>query len=113
MLNPDKNKLEEEIYDNIENDSELDNIIDKEDEIEEYIRLLQIVQSDLDEFYVYQMEDGSIRIETLWICELELEFENIKELEYNYYYPNIYAEFHIVINKKSIESIEYIDWFSA
>lgn len=66
-----------------------------------------VLSLDLSDFYVYEMADGSFVIEATFEGELEVEYQ--AEGEYDYCYPTIECEVHIIVDDAKIKEVELSD----
>jgi len=103
--------------------------------------IIQCVNSWVSDFYVYEMVDGSIRVEIKLETELEVEYATheviednweldyvfnykgdfdvepvhkrkvLKEAGYKCFYPTAEIEVHVVLKDHAVESTEIIDWY--
>jgi len=105
----DLKSLEDEIESHIEFycDTDIENILeDNIDPLDEVSNITSF-QPTLDEFYVYEMSDGTLRIEATFNSEVEAEYES--KGEYDYYYLNADSEVHMIVENKTVKVVEVTD----
>lgn len=108
---------------------------------ESILQIVQCVNTWIITFYVYEMADGSLRVEVFLNSELEVEYSTreivdtvweteyvfdpirndfdfdsilkekvIKKESYDYYYPIVKIEAHLLVKDEKVVSAEFVNW---
>jgi len=111
LNNIDFEKINDEFFDyiNCYKEDKLIECAQKKDEYANDVELISIVSSSISTFFVYEMSDGTLIIETDFESELEIQY--VVDDEYFYLYPIAEFQLHIIVEDKVVVDSEISECF--